>query len=154
MLQVDFANKYVLTFNWKQILFVFLFFILNMYFFLNRFIGGGVLGWGCVQEEIRFVVCPELIVSRLFTECLDATEALLMVGCERFNVYSGYGHSFEWVGDYKDDTPLDSAGRRHCSIVAMDALCFSNTSSQYTVPNLAREVNKVGKYYSMLCSIA
>lgn len=110
--------------------------------FANKFIGGGVLGWGCVQEEIRFVICPELIVSRLFTECLDATEALLMVGCERFNHYSGYGHTFEWESDYQDDTPLDSAGRRHCSIVAMDALCFSNSSSQYSVPNLVREVNK------------
>ncbi|XP_034239743.1 poly(ADP-ribose) glycohydrolase-like [Thrips palmi] len=110
--------------------------------FANKFIGGGVLGWGCVQEEIRFVICPELIVSRLFTECLDATEALLMIGCERFNQYSGYGHSFEWVSDYTDETPLDSAGRRHCSIVAMDALCFSNSSSQYSIPNLVREVNK------------
>lgn len=66
-----------------------------------------------------------------------------MVGCERFNQYSGYGHSFEWVSDYKDETPLDSAGRRHCSIVAMDALCFSNSSSQYSIPNMIREVNKV-----------
>ncbi|KAK3930661.1 Poly(ADP-ribose) glycohydrolase [Frankliniella fusca] len=115
MLQVDFANKYV---------------------------GGGVLGWGCVQEEIRFVICPELILSRLFTECLDATEALLIVGCERFSKYSGYGHTFEWLSDFRDDTPLDSFGRRHCSIVAMDALCFSKPSSQFFLPNLVREVNK------------
>lgn len=43
-------------------------------------LGGGVLGWGCVQEEIRFVICPELLVSRLFTEKLGPTEALLMIG--------------------------------------------------------------------------
>lgn len=110
--------------------------------FANKFVGGGVLGWGCVQEEIRFVICPELIVSRLFTECLDATEALIIVGCERFSKYAGYGHSFEWVSDFKDDTPLDSYGRRHCSIVAMDALCFSKPSSQFFLPNLVREVNK------------
>jgi poly(ADP-ribose) glycohydrolase len=45
-------------------------------------VGGGVLGRGCVQEEIRFVICPELIVARLFTEALDATEALLIVDKE------------------------------------------------------------------------
>lgn len=96
-----------------------------------------------MQEEIRFVICPELIVSRLFTECLDSTEALVIVGCERFSNYSGYGHTFEWIGDFQDETPLDSFGRRHCSIVAMDALCFSNASSQFSLSNLAREVNKV-----------
>ncbi|KAB7503184.1 Poly(ADP-ribose) glycohydrolase [Armadillidium nasatum] len=39
--------------------------------FANKYIGGGVLGLGCVQEEIRFVLCPELLVARLFTEVLD-----------------------------------------------------------------------------------
>jgi hypothetical protein len=46
----------------------------------TRLVGGGVLGRGCVQEEIRFVICPELIAARLFTEALDSTEALLVVG--------------------------------------------------------------------------
>lgn len=32
--------------------------------FANAYVGGGVLGHGCVQEEIRFLICPELIVSR------------------------------------------------------------------------------------------
>ena len=32
--------------------------------FANAFVGGGVLGHGCVQEEIRFLICPELIISR------------------------------------------------------------------------------------------
>lgn len=45
-----------------------------------RFVGGGVLGYGCVQEEIRFIICPELIVSRLFTEELNSSEALLIIG--------------------------------------------------------------------------
>lgn len=31
--------------------------------FANKYIGGGVLGHGAVQEEIRFLICPELIVS-------------------------------------------------------------------------------------------
>lgn len=43
-------------------------------------VGGGVLGYGCVQEEIRFAICPELLVSRLFTEQLSHNEALLIIG--------------------------------------------------------------------------
>ena len=40
---------------------------------LNIFIhktGGGVLHRGCVQEEIRFMINPELLVCRLFTPVL------------------------------------------------------------------------------------
>ena len=46
----------------------------------TRYIGGGVLGSGCVQEEIRFVICPELILSRLFSEVLGENEALVVTG--------------------------------------------------------------------------
>ena len=35
---------------------------------------------GCVQEEIRFAICPELILSRLFTERLEENECLLING--------------------------------------------------------------------------
>lgn len=35
--------------------------------FANKNIGGGVLGFGSVQEEILFVIHPELIVSVLLT---------------------------------------------------------------------------------------
>lgn len=45
-----------------------------------RNVGGGVLGYGCVQEEIRYIICPELIVSRLFTEQLNSNEALVVTG--------------------------------------------------------------------------
>ena len=50
----------------------------------RRYIGGGVLGHGAVQEEIRFAICPELIVSRLFTQVLQRNEALVIFGVERF----------------------------------------------------------------------
>ena len=35
---------------------------------------------GCVQEEIRFLICPELILSRLFTEQLADNECLIVTG--------------------------------------------------------------------------
>lgn len=48
--------------------------------FANKYMGGGVLGMGAVQEEIRFLICPEMIVTRLFTECLEKNESLIMKG--------------------------------------------------------------------------
>lgn len=110
--------------------------------FANKFIGGGVLGYGCVQEEIRFVICPELIVARLFTERLDETEALIITGCERFSKHEGYAETFQWVSNFSDTTARDSYGRRYCTVVAVDALNFCNANTQYTVSRINRELNK------------
>lgn len=48
--------------------------------FANQFVGGGVTNAGLVQEEIRFLINPELIVSRLFTEALGHNECLIITG--------------------------------------------------------------------------
>lgn len=48
--------------------------------FANKFVGGGVTGHGLVQEEIRFVINAELIISRLFTEALEHDECLIITG--------------------------------------------------------------------------
>ncbi|XP_039961017.1 poly(ADP-ribose) glycohydrolase [Bactrocera tryoni] len=110
--------------------------------FANKFLGGGVLGGGCVQEEIRFVICPELLLSKLFTECLRPTEALLMVGAERFSDYSGYASTFEWAGNHEDCIPRDSSRRRQTHIVAIDALHFIQSQHQYREDQIKRELNK------------
>lgn len=110
--------------------------------FADKFVGGLVLDNGCVQEEIRFVICPELIVCRLFTERLGANEVLLISGAEQYNKYRGYGDSFLWDGDYLDQTPRDSWGRRCTRIVAMDAQYFRNPADQFKVDRLERELNK------------
>ncbi|KAL5277294.1 PARG family protein [Megaselia abdita] len=110
--------------------------------FANKFLGGGVLGGGCVQEEIRFVICPELIVSKLFTECLRPNEALFMIGAEQFSSYEGYAGSFTWNGDFEDDTPFDENRRRKCTIVAIDALHFVQSAHQYKEELILRELNK------------
>lgn len=48
--------------------------------FASSWIGGGVLGSGLVQEEILFLMNPELIVSRLFTQRLTDNECLIITG--------------------------------------------------------------------------
>lgn len=110
--------------------------------FANRFLGGGVLGWGCVQEEIRFVICPELLCTRLFVERMAPNEAVLMMGCERYSSYAGYADTFEFVGDYVDGTPRDTFRRRICTNVAIDAWKFRARHWQYEEQALHREANK------------
>ncbi|XP_017155880.1 poly(ADP-ribose) glycohydrolase [Drosophila miranda] len=110
--------------------------------FANKYLGGGVLGHGCVQEEIRFVICPELMVSKLFTESLRPTEALMVLGAERYSNYTGYAGSFTWSGNHEDLTPRDSSRRRQTAIVAIDALQFANATHQYREDLVERELNK------------
>lgn len=117
----------------------------------SRYVGGGVLGLGCVQEEIRFVICPELMVTMLVTEELDDTEALIVSGIERYSKYKGYSNSFKWMGDYVDETPKDSSGRRLTSIVAIDALYFTHSEAQFNINNIIRELNKVKSRCLYLC---
>ncbi len=112
--------------------------------FANKEIGGGVLNRGSVQEEIRFCINTELIISRLFTQELLDEEVLIIKGSENFNTYRGYGNKFEWKGDRKDSTPIDECGRRSTTIVAMDALSFAahNKYTQYEKKYINRELNK------------
>lgn len=118
--------------------------------FANKFIGGGVLNYGCVQEEIRFVICPELLCSRLFTEQLDLNESLIIMGCERFNSYHGYASSFKWTGGYEDETPTDVFRRKKCAIVAIDAICFREKAQQFQEDMMKRELDKVFRTYGLL----
>ncbi|KAG0249802.1 hypothetical protein BG011_008923 [Mortierella polycephala] len=113
--------------------------------FANKVLGGGVLGWGAVQEEIRFVICPELIISRLFTQQLQENEAVLIKGAERYSNYNGYSRTFEWHSDHTDTTPRDKLGRRKTEICAIDALPFKSKDQrldQFSEKHILREINK------------
>ena len=55
--------------------------------FANEYVGGGVLRSGLVQEEIRFTICPELIATMLFSEAMQDTEAISVIGVEQFSCY-------------------------------------------------------------------
>jgi len=111
--------------------------------FANKVIGGGVLGYGCVQEEIRFVINPELLIARLFTAQIQENETVIITGSERFSAYTGYGDTFQWSGRYNDVTPIDKLGRRMTNIVAMDAIKIKGDPfTQYSPNNIERELNK------------
>ncbi len=58
--------------------------------FANEYIGGGTLNWGCVQEELLFLIYPEFYVSLLLFEKMEHHEAIGLEGARRFADYSGY----------------------------------------------------------------
>lgn len=111
--------------------------------FANRFLGGGVLHNGCIQEEIRFVINPECLVGLLFTEVMADNESVIIIGAERFSDYTGYSRGFEWAGAHHDTTPRDEMGRIATAIVAIDALQIRRKSSQFTAQLMLREIAKV-----------
>ncbi|KAI9920243.1 hypothetical protein PsorP6_016055 [Peronosclerospora sorghi] len=106
--------------------------------FANKFAGGGVLGSGCVQEEIRFLLSPELLVSCLIFAKLEPHEAFVVHGTERCSAYIGYGGSFEYGGNFEDTTSLCSVFggllRRECVVVGIDATDYRSVQEeqQYT----------------------
>ena len=102
--------------------------------FANKMIGGGVLGGGAAQEEIRFCVCPELIVTIMLVEEMLDDEAVEVGPVQQFARYSGYGRSFQCAGPFVDPTP-------GALVVAMDAYFFP-MDRQYSEELLRREFRK------------
>ncbi|KAL7059132.1 hypothetical protein AAHC03_013892 [Spirometra sp. Aus1] len=113
--------------------------------FANRFLGGGVLRWGCVQEEIMCVIKPEMLIGRLFLESLLPHEAVLVLGAERFSTYTGYSGSFKWTGDFREADHCesrDAEGRWKRVTTVIDAVRFTNPRVQFEKPFIQRELNK------------
>lgn len=109
--------------------------------FANRVIGGGVLRSGSVQEEIRFLCSPELIVARLLCEAMQPHEALLLSSFERFSNHRGYARTFEYAGPY---TAAASDASQRPQLLAIDATHYGrhDVLAQFAPHELERELNK------------
>jgi poly(ADP-ribose) glycohydrolase len=99
------------------------------------------LGNGCVQEEIKFATCPELIAALFFTETLQDNEALIITGAKPYSTYKGYGRDFEFVGEADLNKPCSQV------VIAIDAIDFSKLTQddlrvQYTQHYINREILK------------
>jgi poly(ADP-ribose) glycohydrolase len=118
--------------------------------FANRILGGAAIAYGCVQEEIMFCVCPELIASRLFCPAMQADEAILIIGAEQFSTPRGYAASLEYGGPYTDTTPLLEDGTLASHVVAIDALDFrrGDPRRQYSPELILRELGKAWAGFS------
>ena len=95
------------------------------------------------QEEIRFSINPECLVSMLICESMLDNEAILIRGAEQFSKYSGYGFEFQFNGPHVDKNPIDEHNVRCVSIVAIDAIPQGYTDQdEYGTATLARELDK------------
>ena len=86
--------------------------------FANKYIGGGTLSGGCVQEEILFAVEPEAIVSIFFMEKMENNDAIRIDNLIQYSKYSGYAASFK----YEESEINDKELIKH-NIIAIDAVC-------------------------------
>ncbi|XP_061171458.1 uncharacterized protein LOC133180985 [Saccostrea echinata] len=121
--------------------------------FANKYIGGGVLGRGRVQEEIRFTVCPELLSSMLFMEHMDDNEAIIIQGYEQFSETAGYGPSLTYAGNHQDCPKIDENRVLQNTLCAIDAVSFRNCSpsKQYQDHYYLRDLNKAFVGFSAKC---
>ena len=105
--------------------------------FANKYLGGGVLSRGCVQEEIRFVISPELIVACFLCDPMTDTDAIAISGSRQYTRYTGYSESFACIGRRADDYPIDEC------VLAIDALPFGRfTQHQFSPECILRELEK------------
>jgi hypothetical protein len=114
--------------------------------FANKYIGGGALRGGAVQEEIMFAVAPELFASMLIAPALRDEEALLMLGAERFSRCTGYSRTLHFAGDFAEVAPRSPSGEPATAIAAIDATCFFGDARalrpQLQAASLLRELTK------------
>ncbi|KAL4471969.1 hypothetical protein ABPG72_018471 [Tetrahymena utriculariae] len=110
--------------------------------FANCDIGGGILGDGLVQEEIRFCICPEMLVSLLvFDKSMQANEVIIMKGIKQYSDYQGYSNSFRFIK--MGNSQIQKQKRNNPqTILAIDALCFNSSDNQFSEENVSRELNK------------
>lgn len=107
--------------------------------FANRRIGGGVLSGGCVQEEIRFSIEPELLCACLFFEALDPNESIVIWGTERYSSYKGYAFTLKYGGDYRQ-----TSEQAVSALTCIDACDYRGIGAlaQYEPATMLRELSK------------
>jgi Poly (ADP-ribose) glycohydrolase (PARG) len=112
--------------------------------FANEYLGGGVLRKGCVQEEIRFSVAPELLAAMILSPRMTPDEAIVMRGAERFAATRGYAQKFEYAGPFNDPSPHLADGSVDVDFVAIDAIDYrrGDPKAQYRDDAMLRELDK------------
>lgn len=112
--------------------------------FANKYLGGGVLGNGAVQEEIMLMTSPEGLVGILFCESMKEDEAILIQGAGMLCEYQGYARSFKFNGKKEEKYDITSSRIVDRNIIAIDALDLRDERipTQFSSQLLLRELNK------------
>ena len=108
--------------------------------FANKYIGGGSLKKGAVQEEILFLIYPQLYVSILVCEKMNDNEAIYLSNFRRFANYEGYQTTLK----FSSSAALIETRR---DFIAIDAIKFEKPKNgtmgaQFTQHCILRELNK------------
>jgi poly(ADP-ribose) glycohydrolase len=112
--------------------------------FANRYLGGGVITGGCVQEEIRFAVSPELLAAMTISPRMIEREAIVMRGAERFATTRGYAFDLRFGGDFVDRCARLPDGTPDVVVSAIDAIDYRKhgVETQYEPTAIRRELDK------------
>ena len=112
--------------------------------FANKYLGGGCMHLGSVQEEILLLICPEILVARAFVKKMNHTQSISMSGFEIISKSKGYGNSLEYDTYNIDDTPYENNSFKSL-MIAVDAIPFygiGNNSNQFMPILIMRELIK------------
>ena len=128
--------------------------------FANKNIGGGVLGRGTLQEEIRYLICPECIIAMLlcFNQPMTETECISIEGAERFSYHEGYKDNFKILNPYVDYADkINGDNILKTNIIAFDALNYGTHGEdiisnhlQYDVRYIEREMKKLSSVFKSI----
>ena len=115
--------------------------------FANKYIGGGALTGGCVQEEILFAVEPEATVSMLFMEVMDEKDAIGIYNTIEYSKYTGYGSKFKFEKSaITDDLSLNQIKKHKIiAIVAIVSRGYHNfflNSKKQEIKDINRDIHK------------
>ena len=93
---------------------------------------------GCLQEEIKFITHPELLLTKLFPGAMLDNDAIIVTGALQYVNHSGYANNFQCLGE------ADPQGSTSMPVIAIDALDFSkrNPQDQFKKENIDREWQK------------
>lgn len=108
--------------------------------FANKYIGGGALADGAVQEEITFAQCPGLNTLRWNHTRLEHAESLAVTN------YRQYGRvkAGTYGGGIRYGEPVSPSQRCGGALLAVDALDFRyNSVDEYSRAAVYREVMKL-----------
>ena len=112
--------------------------------FANKYIGGGVMNQGMVQEEIYFLIYPECLISSMCCERMENWETIFITGAKRFSKYTGYADKTKFAGFFND--PLDDGSNVLIpwTFAAIDAIHYPHwgTKEQFEYEKVLRELRK------------
>ena len=123
--------------------------------FSNKYIGGGTLTGGCVQEEILFASQPELLVAMYFMEVMDENSAIGIFNTIQYSCFQGYGKMISFIGSNMIN---GYNNLKRFRIIAMDAdfkdQCLNGADHQIYKEIIKRDIYKAFAGFGLInCDI-